>query len=118
MALDITLTGSLNGLSGLAGQLGPASFSYALNGASQFQVKELQIPPNAVGMVVNLPSVGTQRLFYLKTTEDVSVVVNAEPAKALKKDGVLIYCGGPNVDSLTFDGNSLTTATVYVFIVG
>lgn len=118
MALDMTLTGSLNGLSALGGQLGPASFSYAMNGSTQFQVKEIPVAPNAVGVVVALPSVGAQKMFYLKTTEDVSVVVNAEPAKTLKAGGVLIVCGGPNVTSLTFDGNTLTTSTVYVVIVG
>lgn len=118
MALDISLTGSLNGLSALAGQLGPASFAYTLTAATQFQVKEIPIAPADEDVVVALPTVGAQKLFYLKTTGDVSVIVNAEPAKTLKAGGVLIYCGGPNVTSLTFDGNGTTPATIYVFLVG
>lgn len=118
MALDISLTGTLNGLSVLGGQLGPASYAYVLNGATQFQMKEIPVAANAVALTVALPSVGTLKLFYLKTTTDVTVTVNAEPPKTLLAGGVMIVCGGPAVTTLAFDGNLSLASTVYVVLVG
>jgi len=118
MSADITLSGSITGLSTVGGNLGPANFSYALDDATQVVTKEIPVPPGAAGLAVTISGVGTQELFYLKTTEDVDVTVNAEPVKTLKKDGVLVWCGGPDVTALSFDGNGVTEATVYAVFVG
>lgn len=118
MAADITLTGNVQGISSVGGNVGPASFSYALNDAVKYHTLEIPVALGATALGVTVPDVGTQRLFYLKTTEDVTVTVNAEPAGLLLKGGVLVRCGMANVTGLTFDGNGAVDATVFLTVVG
>lgn len=119
MPATITLTGSLTGLSTVGGALGPASFSYALNDAAKFHTQEIPVAIMSGSPVVhNMPDVGTQRLFYLKTTQDVTLTINAEPSGDVLAGGVVIRAGLPNVTSITLDGNGATAGIVFVVIVG
>ena len=118
MPLDIVLTGNVTGVSSIGGQVGPTQFSYALDDASQFLTREVPVSPSAVGVVIALASVGTQRLFYLKSDQDVTVQLNAEPAIALKAGGVVVRCGTPAVATVTLDGNTVTASTVFIVVVG
>ena len=119
MPADISLTGSLQGLSTVGGALGPASFSYSLDDATKFHTQEIAVPVTAGSPVVHtIPDVGTQRLFYLKTTEDVEVIINAEPTGTLLGGGVLIRCGMPDVTTLSLDGNGTAAGIVFLTVVG
>lgn len=118
MPADVSLTGSVQGLSTVGGNFGPASFSYALDNATKFHTQEVPVAPTATALTVTVPDVGTQRLFYLKTTEEVDVTLNAEPTGTLLQGGVIIRCGMPNVTTITFDGNGATTAIVFITVVG
>lgn len=119
MPADITLTGNVQGLSTIGGNVGPASFSYLLDDAANYHTQEIPVPLGASGQVVVVPALGvTHRLFYLKTTEDVDVTLNAEPVGTLLKDGILVRCGMPNVTTITFDGNGAVDAIVFLTVVG
>lgn len=119
MPADVVLTGNVQGLSTVGGALGPASFSYALNGATKTHTHEIPVPVTTGSPVVHtVPALGTQRLFYLKTTQDVTVIINAEPSGLLKAGGVLIRCGMPNVTSVSLDGNGAVAGVVFLVVVG
>ena len=119
MPADITLTGNVQGLSTVGGNVGPASFSYALDDVANYHTQEIPVPLGASGQVVAVPTLGvTHRLFYLKTTEDVDVTLNSEPAGTLFKGGVLIRCGMDNVTTMSFDGNGSVDAVVFLTVVG
>ena len=119
MPADISLTGSLQGLSTVGGAVGPASFSFALNDATKFHTQEIAVPVTAGSPVVHtLPDVGTQRLFYLKTTQDVDVIINAEPTGTVLAGGLLVRCGMANVTTLSLDGNGTTAGIVFLTVVG
>lgn len=118
MALDITLSGSISGLSTVGGNVGPSNFSYALDDETQFFTQEILVSAAAAGLAVALPSVGTQKLFYLKTDRDVDVTLNAEPKKTLNAGGIIAICGVPAVTDLTFDGNGSMDAQVFVVVAG
>ncbi|MGD9726563.1 MAG: hypothetical protein AB7L09_01215 [Nitrospira sp.] len=119
MPADITLTGNLNGLSTVGGNLGPASFNYALNAASKFHAQEIDVPvPGSTPVVYTMPGITSQTLFYLKTTQDVVLTINAEPSGTLKAGGLYVRTGMPDVTSVTLDGNGATPGIVYIVIVG
>lgn len=119
MPADITLTGNVQGLSSVGGNVGPASFSYALNDAANFHTQEIPVPLGAAAQVVTVPALGSvHRLFYMKTTEDVDVTLDAEPTGTLLKGGILVRCGMPNVTSISFDGNGAVDAIVFLTVVG
>lgn len=118
MPITMALTGNLTGLSTVAGQVGPTSFNYPLNAAGNFEVKEIPVSANMVATTFNFPLITTQTLFYLLTTQDVTVTLNAEPSGTLKAGGVLIRCGMTAVTSLTLQGNTLTSGVVYVVAAG
>lgn len=119
MPADIVLTGNVQGISTVGGALGPASFSYALNAATKTHTHEIPVPVTASLPVVHtVPALGTQRLFYLKTTQDVVVVINSEPAGTIKAGGVLIRCGMPNVATVSLDGNGSVAGVVFLVVVG
>ena len=119
MPADITLTGNLNGISTVGGNLGPASFSYALNDAAKFHTQEIDVPiPGGAPVVHTLPVVGAQKLFYLKTTEDVVLTINAEPSGTLLKGGIYVRAGMADVAAITLDGNGATAGIVYLVVVG
>jgi hypothetical protein len=119
MPADIALTGSLTGLSTVGGALGPASFSYAITAATKTHSHEIPVPVTASSPVVHtVPALGTQRLFYLKTTHDVVVTINSEAAGTIRAGGVLIRCGMPNVTTVTLDGNGATAGTVFLVVIG
>ena len=118
MPADITLTGNLQGLSTVGGALGPASFSYSLDNAANFHTQEIPVSLSASAQSVTVPAVGTQRLFYLKTTQDVDVTLNAEPQGTLLAGGVLIRCGMADVTTILFDGNGSIDAIVFLTVVG
>lgn len=119
MPADITLTGNVTGLSTVGGNVGPASFSYALEDAEKYHCQEIAVPVTAGSPVVHtIPDVGTQRLFYLKTTQDVEVIINAEPTGTVLAGGVLIRCGMPDVTTLSLDGNGTTAGVVFLVVVG
>ena len=119
MPADISLTGNLNGLSTVGGSLGPASFSYTLNDAASFHTQEIAVPAASGAPVVHtLPTLVGQRLFYLKTTEDVVLTINAEPSGTLLKDGLYSRAGMADVATITLDGNGSAAAIVYLVIVG
>lgn len=119
MPADITLTGNLNGLSTVGGNLGPAAFTYALSDAGKFHTQEIAVPVTGGAPVVHtLPAVGTQRLFYLKTTQDVVLTVNAEPSGTLLAGGLYVRTGMVDITSITLDGNGATTGIVYLVVVG
>jgi hypothetical protein len=119
MPADITLTGNLTGLSTVGGNLGPAGFSYTLNDAEKFYTQEIAVPVSSGAPVVhNLPAVGTQRLFYLKTTQDVILTINAEPQGTLLAAGLYVRAGMADVTQITIDGNGATAGVVYLVVVG
>jgi hypothetical protein len=119
MPANITLTGNLTGLSTIGGNLGPATFSYALNDAAKFHTQELAVPVTTGAPVVHtLPSVGTQKLFYLETTQDVILTINAEPQGTLLAGGLYIRTGMADVTQITIDGNGATTGVIYLVVVG
>jgi len=119
MPADITLTGSLNGLSTVGGALGPASFAYAISAAEKTYSQEICVPVATGAPVVHtLPTMAGQRLFYLKTTEDVLLTINAEPAGTLLKDGIYTRAGMADVATITLDGNGATAGVVWILIVG
>jgi len=118
MPLNMSLTGSLNGLSTVAGQVGPASFNYPLNAATQFETKEIPVPVASPAVVYTFPTITTQTLFYLYATQDVTLIVNAEPSGLLKAGGIYVRCGMAPVSSISLAGNSLTSSVVYVVAVG
>jgi len=119
MPADITLTGNVQGISTVGGNVGPASFSYALTGAEKTYSQEICVPvPGATPVVHTLPTIAGQRLFYLKTTEDVVLTINAEPSGTLLKGGVYTRAGMPDVTTVTLDGNGATAGVVWILIVG
>lgn len=119
MPADIVLTGNVTGLSTVGGALGPASFSYSLAGATKFHTHELPVAVMSGSPVVyTIPDLGTQRLFYLKTTQDVTVILNAEPVGLVKAGGVLVRCGMPSVTTVSVDGNGTTAGVVFLVVVG
>jgi len=119
MPADITLTGNVQGLSTVGGNVGPASFSYVLEDAPRYHCQEIVVPVIAGSPVVHtIPDVGVQRLFYVKATEDVEVIVNAEPTGTLLKGGILVRSGMANVTTLTLDGNGSTAGIVFLVVVG
>lgn len=119
MPADITLTGNLNGLSTVGGCLGPASFSYALNDAVKFHTQEINVPVTGGSPVVyTLPAITSQTLFWLKTTEDVVLTVNAEPSGTLLAGGLYVRTGMPDITSITLDGNGATAGVVFLVVVG
>lgn len=119
MPADITLTGNLNGLSTVGGNLGPASFNYALNAAARVHCQEIPVAVTAGSPVVHtLPTITGQTLFYLKTTADVELTVNAEPAGTLLAGGVYVRTGMADVTSITVDGNGSTAGVVWLVIAG
>lgn len=119
MPADITLTGNLNGLSTVGGNLGPASFNYALNAAAKFHTMEIDVPVSGGAPVVyTMPAITSQTLFYLKTTEDVVLTINAEPSGTLLGGGLMVRTGMPDVTTVTLDGNGATAGIVYIVIVG
>lgn len=118
MPITMALTGSLTGLSTIAGQVGPASFNYPLNAGGNFETKEIPVPVNMLSTPFTLPTISTQTLFYMLTTQDVTVTINAEPSGLLKAGGVLIRCGMAPVTTVTLQGNALTSGVVYLVIAG
>ena len=119
MPADITLTGNVQGLSTVGGNVGPASFSYALADVAKYHTQEIAVPVTAGSPVVHtIPAVGTQRLFYLKTTADVDVIINAEPTGTLLAGGLLVRCGMADVTTLSLDGNGTTAGIVFLVVVG
>lgn len=119
MAADLTLTGNLNGLSTVGGNLGPSSFNYALNAATRLHCQEIPVPVTSGSPVVHtLPAITGQTLFYLKTTEDVVLTINAEPSGTLLAGGVYIRTGVVDVTSITLDGNGATAGVVHVVVAG
>lgn len=118
MPADITLTGNITGLSSIGGNLGPASFSYALNNVTKFHTQEIPVPLGAAALSVTVPDVGTQRLFYLETTQDVTVTLNAEPAGLVRAGGLVVRSGMANVATISFDGNGAVDAVVWLVVVG
>lgn len=119
MPADIVLTGNVTGLSTVGGALGPASFSYALNSATKFHTHEIPVPITAGSPVVHtVPDLGTQRLFYLKTTQDVTVILNAEPSGLVRAGGIIVRCGMPNVATVSIDGNGAAAGVVFLVVVG
>lgn len=119
MPADITLTGNLNGLSTVGGNLGPSSFNYALNAASRLHCQEIPVPVTSGSPVVHtLPSITGQTLFFLKATQDVTLTINAEPSGTLLAGGVYIRCGMADVASITLDGNGATAGVVHVVVAG
>ena len=118
MPADITLTGNLSGLSTVGGSLGPASFSYALSDAGKFHTQEIAVPVSSGAVVHTIPTVGTQRLFYLKTTQDVTITINAEPSGTLLAGGLYVRTGVVDVATVTLAGNGATAGVVYLVVVG
>jgi len=119
MPADITLTGNVQGISTVGGNVGPASFSYALNGAEKTYSQEICVPvPAATPVVHTLPTIAGQRLFYLKTTQDVVLTINAEPSGTLLAGGVYVRSGMPDVATVTLDGNGATAGVVWILVVG
>jgi hypothetical protein len=119
MPADITLTGNLNGISTVGGNLGPASFNYALNAASRVHLQEIPVPVLSGSPVVHtLPAITGQTLFYLKTTQDVTLTVNAEPSGLLRAGGIYVRTGMADVTSITLDGNGATAGVVWVVVAG
>ena len=119
MPADITLSGNVQGLSAIGGNLGPATFSYFLDDADNFHTQEIPVLLGASSQVVTVPALGvTHRLFYMETTEDVIVTLNSEPSGTLLKGGLLVRCGMPNVTTMSFDGNGSTNAVVFLTVVG
>lgn len=119
MPADIVLTGNVTGLSTVGGALGPASFSYQLTAAANVHTHEIPVPaPSGAPIVYSVPSLGTQRLFYLKTTQDVVLTINAEPSGTVEAGGVVIRCGMANVTSVTLDGNGSVAGVVFLVVVG
>lgn len=118
MPADITLTGNLSGLSTIGGALGPASFSYSLTAATKFHTQEIDVPAQPSPVTYTLPAITGQTLFYLKTTEDVVLTINAEPMGTLLAGGVYTRAGMADVLAVTIDGNGSTAGVVYLVIVG
>lgn len=119
MPANIALTGSLTGLSTVGGALGPASFSYLINDATKFYSQEIPVQVMTGAPVVHtVPDVGTQRLVYIKTSQDVTLTLNAEPVGLLKAGGILVRAGMANVTTITLDGNGALAGIVFVVIVG
>ena len=119
MPADITLTGNLTGLSTVGGNLGPASFNYALNTAAKYHCQEIDVPVTSGSPVAyTMPSITGQTLFYLKTTQDVALTINAEPAGTLLAGGLYVRTGMPDVTTVTLDGNGSTPGIVFLVIVG
>jgi len=119
MPADITLTGNVQGISTVGGNVGPASFSYALNGAEKTYSQEICVPVTAGAPVVHtLPTIVGQRLFYLKTTKDVVLTINAEPSGTLLAGGVYTRAGMVDVATITLDGNGATAGVIWILIVG
>jgi hypothetical protein len=119
MPADISLTGNLNGLSTVGGNLGPASFNYALNAASRVHSQEIPVPaPGSSPVVHTLPTITGQTLFYLKTTEDVVLTINAEPIGTLLAGGIYARTGMADVATITLDGNGATAGVVYLVVAG
>ena len=119
MPADITLTGNVQGISTVGGNVGPASFSFALSNVGDTFTQEISVPITGGSPVVHtLPSIAGQRLFYLKTTQDVVLTINAEPPGTLLSGGVYVRAGMADVASITLDGNGATTGVVWVLIVG
>lgn len=118
MPITFALTGNLTGLSTIGGQVGPASFNYPLNAAGNFETKEIPVAANMVSTVFTFPTISSQTLFYLLTTQDVTLTINSEPSGTLKAGGVLIRCGMAPVTQITLAGNTLTSGVVYVVSAG
>ena len=119
MPADITLTGNVQGISTVGGNVGPASFAYAINAAEKTYVQEICVPVTAGSPVVHtLPTMPGQRLFYLKTTEDVLLTLNAETPGTLFAGGVYTRAGMADVVTITLDGNGSTAGVVWILIVG
>jgi hypothetical protein len=118
MPINITLTGQLNGLSTIAGQVGPTTISYPLTGATQFETKEIPVTVMSTPVIYTFPTIATQVLFYLVTTQEVTLTVNSEPSGVLNAGGVYIRCGMAPVSQITLAGNGSTAGDVYVVAVG
>lgn len=119
MPADISLTGNVTGLSTVSGALGPAQFSYLLDDASKVHCQEIPVPtPAGAPVVYTLPTLTGQKLFYLKTTQDVVLTVNAEPAGTLLAGGLYVRTGMPDVTSITLDGNGATAGVVFLLVAG
>jgi hypothetical protein len=118
MPINMSLTGNLNGISTIAGQVGPTSINYPLNAATQFETKEIPVPVASPAAVFTFPTIATQTLFYLTTTQDVTLIVNSEPSGLLKAGGVYIRCGMAPITQISLAGNMLTAGVVYVVAVG
>lgn len=120
MPLNATLSGALQGLSTIGGNVGPVQFSYPMNGQLQnFDLEVNVLPSDLVGTkVYAVPTVGTPVLFYLETTTDVTVLVNGTMSFPIKAGGILTWCGGPLITSVAFGGNTLTPSTVWFCSIG
>ena len=119
MPADITLTGNVQGISTVGGNVGPASFSYAINAAEKTYSQEICVPVATGAPIVHtLPTMAGQRLFYLKTTQDVTLTINAEPSGTLLKNGIYTRAGMSDVATITLDGNGATAGVVWILIVG
>jgi hypothetical protein len=121
MPLNATLAGTLQGISSIGGNVGPVQFSFPLTGELQhFDLEVNVLPTDVVGTkIYTLPSVGsTPKLFYLETTTDVTVLVNATMSFPVKAGGGLVWGGGPAITSVAFGGNGVTPSTVWFCVVG
>jgi len=119
MPADITLTGNVQGISTVGGNVGPASFSFALNDVGDTYTQEISVPVASGSPVVHtLPSIVGQRLFYLKTTANVVLTVNTEPSGTLLAGGIYARAGMADVTSVTLDGNGATAGVVWILVVG
>jgi hypothetical protein len=118
MPINMSLTGNLNGISTVAGQVGPASFNYPLNAGGNFQTKEIPVPVASMATVYTFPVIASQTLFYLFTTQDVTLIVNSEPTGMLLAGGVYIRCGMAPVTQISLAGNLLTSGVVYLVMAG
>jgi hypothetical protein len=120
VSTNVTLSGALQGLSTIGGNVGPVQFSYPVQGALQHFDLEVNVLPTdlVASKVYTIPTVGAPALFYLETTTAVTVLVNGTMSFPLQPGGIVTWCGGPLITSVAFGGNGTTPSTVWFCVVG
>jgi len=120
VSINVTLGGTLQGLSPVGGNVGPVQFSYPLTASLQhFDLEVNVLPTDLVGTkTYAIPSVGTPPgLFFLTTTTAVTILVNGTMTFPLNANGVISWCGGPLITSIAFGGNGVTPSTCWFCVV-
>lgn len=119
MAVDITASLHIEGVSDVSGSISPLDFTFTLTNQKYLQRLEVKLLPSDENVQVTIPPIGTQSLIFIHNDLPVTFRVNEEAVDhVLPVNGGMLLVGGPTTTDLFFDGSGSPEARVFIMLVG